>query len=199
MASAKEMRINSMSDQSTGPERIWLQYHGDCDPSDDGPVHDEDVTWCRTDIFEHDIEYVRADRYADLQRQLAELQAACAGMQKAMYAVVHRCSYGPDGVVTQLDAGRKDGLILLDDLTTLLSAWLSDNPGQPLLDELDALREVVKVVQELKALLDVVEESDSGTRFKPNYIASCRAMNGPIINDIMARLNETLAKLEDKT
>jgi hypothetical protein len=43
------------------PERIWLQWYGDGSPDDIGDVSVADVTWERDKIFEHDIEYVRAD------------------------------------------------------------------------------------------------------------------------------------------
>lgn len=57
-----------VSEQSNGPgqveppEVIYLQYHGDGNPDDEGTVRDCDVTWCRDKIFEHDLEYVRAWR-----------------------------------------------------------------------------------------------------------------------------------------
>lgn len=42
------------------PEIIWLQWHGDSDPSVEDPtdqIFESEVTWCRDKIFDHDIEY----------------------------------------------------------------------------------------------------------------------------------------------
>lgn len=49
----------------TAPERIFLQWHGDAnrwerEDADFSPDH-ADVTWCADKVFEHDIEYIRAD------------------------------------------------------------------------------------------------------------------------------------------
>ena len=43
------------------PHNLWLQWHGDGTPEDDGEVCDGEVTWSREKIFEHDVEYVHAD------------------------------------------------------------------------------------------------------------------------------------------
>jgi hypothetical protein len=39
-------------------------------------------------------------------------------------------------------------------------------------------------------LLDIVEESDSGTEFKPNKISSCRALDGSRMNKILQQLKQ---------
>jgi len=42
------------------PSEIWLQWHGDSDPSDDSPVSEPDVTWSRDRVFDTDIRYILA-------------------------------------------------------------------------------------------------------------------------------------------
>lgn len=51
------------------PLAIWLQWHGDGDPDAPGEVDEGEVTWSREQIFDADIEYVRA----------AEVRAALGG------------------------------------------------------------------------------------------------------------------------
>jgi hypothetical protein len=46
------------------------------------------------------------------------------------------------------------------------------------------------VVEELIRLLDIEEESDSGTVFRPNKISSCRVMDGMKINQCLKKLKE---------
>jgi predicted esterase len=63
---------------SDAPERIWLQLYGDASP-DDGPVdyRNNEVTWCWENIFEHDIEYIRADIHsAEVERLREALRRA---------------------------------------------------------------------------------------------------------------------------
>jgi hypothetical protein len=43
------------------PNVIWLQWYGDGDPVDGGPQDTTDVSWCESQIFDHDVQYVRAD------------------------------------------------------------------------------------------------------------------------------------------
>lgn len=65
------------------PDRIWLQYHGDADPADypDGPEPSPDeVTWCWEPIWEHDIEYVRADHIEALEAERDGLREALQGL-----------------------------------------------------------------------------------------------------------------------
>ena len=45
----------------TTPIRIYLQWNGDAEPEESEPCVEE-VTWSQEQIFEHDIEYIRADR-----------------------------------------------------------------------------------------------------------------------------------------
>ena len=39
------------------PSRIWLQWNGDQEPQEGEP---SEVTWCGSQIFPHDVEYLRA-------------------------------------------------------------------------------------------------------------------------------------------
>lgn len=48
------------------PNVVWLQYHGDSDPVEWGTEQPAEVTWCADQIFEHDVEYVRADLVREL-------------------------------------------------------------------------------------------------------------------------------------
>lgn len=74
-------------EQKFGPDRIFLQWHGDGEPDEHGTVCEEEVSWCKTKIFDHDIEYVRAalsepqpietqlrETVQELQRDLAALE-----------------------------------------------------------------------------------------------------------------------------
>jgi regulator of replication initiation timing len=45
-------------------------------------------------------------------------------------------------------------------------------------------------VRELIRLLDIEEESDSGTVFRPNKISSCRIMDGMQMNQCLQKLKE---------
>lgn len=45
----------------TPPERIWLQWHGDAEEWEDGPVSEGDVTWSPDRMFRGDVEYVRVE------------------------------------------------------------------------------------------------------------------------------------------
>jgi hypothetical protein len=49
------------------PDRIWLQR-------DDGP--DFEWTWCSDKINDEDVEYIRADRVAELIRQAQTVSGA---------------------------------------------------------------------------------------------------------------------------
>lgn len=48
--------------QKNAPETIWLQTVG-CDASEDDGYEPDDsnVTWCREQVFDTDVEYVRSD------------------------------------------------------------------------------------------------------------------------------------------
>jgi hypothetical protein len=48
------------------PPRIWLQWHGDGDPSDGDPVPTAEVTWSANKVWRGDCEYIRADSLAAL-------------------------------------------------------------------------------------------------------------------------------------
>lgn len=56
-----------MADFMKPPDAIYLQYHGDGDPDDTGPVNSDDVTWCWEQINEQDIKYVRADLVKEMK------------------------------------------------------------------------------------------------------------------------------------
>lgn len=43
------------------PEKIYLAFYGEGNPSEDGPVDLDQVTWCQNQINPSDVAYVRAD------------------------------------------------------------------------------------------------------------------------------------------
>lgn len=43
------------------PKTIYLQFYGDGDPSDEGEVDVNYVTWCEDNQFNYDVRYIRAD------------------------------------------------------------------------------------------------------------------------------------------
>lgn len=64
-----------MSDDNlkTWPERIWLQHGEEEVPDFEARyVGIEDMTWCHDKMDGADVEYVRADRITELERQNAE-------------------------------------------------------------------------------------------------------------------------------
>lgn len=60
------------------PVRIFLQWHGDAEPGDHiDPPDASDVTWCKEQIWKHDVEYIRADRVKILIDALDGLAMPC--------------------------------------------------------------------------------------------------------------------------
>lgn len=53
-----------------------------------------------------------------------------------------------------------------------------------------ALNEYREHVRELIRLLEIEEESDSGSVFRPNKVSSCRVMDGMQINQCLKVLKE---------
>jgi hypothetical protein len=43
-------------------------------------------------------------------------------------------------------------------------------------------------------LLEITEESDSGNKFRPNYIGSCRALDGQRMNQIIKEAKKETSK-----
>ena len=72
---------------SEAPERIWLQWFGDSDPDDPGEVYIDDVTWQDERIFDHDIEYVRADRYREAVELLHRARESSPYMRDMVAAI----------------------------------------------------------------------------------------------------------------
>lgn len=59
----------------TWPERIWLQHSEDGDIPNFSAVYGsrDEITWCQDKQFAGDVEYVRADRIAELEQECASL------------------------------------------------------------------------------------------------------------------------------
>jgi hypothetical protein len=53
---------------------------------------------------------------------------------------------------------------------------------------------IIDLTRELITLLDKVETSDNGNEFRPNYISSCRCMDGTRLNEIVIELKKRLFK-----
>lgn len=51
------------TDSQGAPDVIWLQLHGDADPEIEGPADYQSpgVTWCWEQIYNQDVQYIRAD------------------------------------------------------------------------------------------------------------------------------------------
>jgi len=60
-----------MADIKAIPERIWVQWYGDGEPSE-GVYDDEPVTWCEDKINEHDVEYVKTELFHKFGGHTAE-------------------------------------------------------------------------------------------------------------------------------
>ena len=54
------------------------------------------------------------------------------------------------------------------------------------------------VVREFVRLLDIEEESDSGRRFRPNGITSCRAMDGAKMVELIQEMKRLTENHPDK-
>ena len=70
------------------PLDLWLQWHGDGTPEDDGDVCEREVTWCREKIFDHDVEYVHAD---EIRRALMGHRRSELWGDKGLIAATMRC------------------------------------------------------------------------------------------------------------
>jgi len=48
--------------------------------------------------------------------------------------------------------------------------------------------ELKQLVREFFRIMDIVEESDEGKVFRPNYISSCRALDGAKLSDVLTKM-----------
>jgi len=73
------------------PSTIWLQWHGDGDPSDPGPVSSGEVTWSTARVFESELEFVNAEeiRRALQGHRRAELFGEAGCISATMRALAH--------------------------------------------------------------------------------------------------------------
>jgi len=70
------------------PLDLWLQWHGDGDPEDDGEVRESEVTWSRDKIFDGDVEYVHAD---EIRRALGGHHCSMLWSDAGLIAATMRC------------------------------------------------------------------------------------------------------------
>lgn len=54
------------------PAAIWLQFNGDAEPDEDGPVRFEDVTWSVDRVFRGDTKYVQETRQNTMKYDIFE-------------------------------------------------------------------------------------------------------------------------------
>jgi len=52
--------------------------------------------------------------------------------------------------------------------------------------------ELKQLVKEFFKILDIKEETDEGRLFRPNFISSCRAMDGAKLDTILTRMKEII-------
>jgi hypothetical protein len=77
--------------ESQPPDRIWLQWYGNADPEfETGEINVDDVSWCLDKIFEHDIEYVRANQPQSDQPSVESTLAELREMFPGKFIRVHR-------------------------------------------------------------------------------------------------------------
>ena len=70
------------------PLDLWLQWHGDGDPEDDGEVCESEVTWSREKIFDADVEYVHA---GEIRRALLGHRRSELWGDSGLIAATMRC------------------------------------------------------------------------------------------------------------
>ena len=70
------------------PLDLWLQWHGDGDPEDDGEVCESEVTWSREKIFDGDVEYVHA---GEIRRALGGHRCSLLWSDTGLIAANMRC------------------------------------------------------------------------------------------------------------
>ena len=70
------------------PLDLWLQWHGDGDPEDDGEVCESEVTWSREKIFDGDVEYVHA---GEIRRALGGHRCSMLWSATGLIAATMRC------------------------------------------------------------------------------------------------------------
>lgn len=71
--------------------------------------------------------------------------------------------------------------------------WL-DNKNCELQVELDRVKEIIGLVKELFDMLDTIEESDSGRKFKPTNIETCRVMHSIKLKKILPSIKTLINK-----
>ena len=69
---------------------------------------------------------------------------------------------------------------------------MSDDSFHAALRRVDAMQAALEGIREFFALLDVVEESDSGREFHPNTISSCRVHDHPKICAALEKMRGVL-------
>ncbi len=65
-----------MSEPRKAPNTIWLQVDPEGESYDPEYYDADDMTWCKDKINDNDVEYVRADHVAEIEKQRDELLAA---------------------------------------------------------------------------------------------------------------------------
>ena len=113
-------------------------------------------------------------------RQDAEHNAARAEMAEASAKLweADALRYAKNAEYWQSRAEKAE-TALADHITAL---EISDRSAD---EQMRYKREAEKLWKEFITLLEITEESDSGYKFNPNKISSCRAMDGKRLNEIL--------------
>jgi hypothetical protein len=101
------------------PERIWLQDMGD------------QITWCDYDVTNDGVEYVKAERIAELEQQLGETNealAACQSEAGGLLAENERLKSPDLRIVYGYDAGFKAGM---ERAAEIVKSRLTNNDAKP--------------------------------------------------------------------
>ena len=72
----------------TPPLSLWLQWDGDSEPDQFAPVHEQEVTWSRSKVFDGDVEYVHA---GEIRRALMGHRKSELWGDNGLIAATMRC------------------------------------------------------------------------------------------------------------
>ena len=76
-----------MSDRQP-PKDLYLQWYGDQDEPLEEPPYGSEVSWCQEQIWNHDVRYVRVDRFRSVVEELERLQSVVSAEDDAIITEV---------------------------------------------------------------------------------------------------------------
>lgn len=74
---------------------------------------------------------------------------------------------------------------------------MNDDEFRAALERVDATARALEGIQEFFALLDKIEQSDSGREFHPNQVSSCRVHDQPKIEAALEKMRGVLSPITD--